>query len=392
MKKRIGLITIAMVLSLSACGSSASQGTTVATTAKEQTETAAETTVEEKQEETKVEETTAPETTAAPPVKKETMGIAEFSDLLGQLPITIDEKEYVVQDDRYKNIYPDMLQVIIHNHTDADIKNAELAFVAWDKNKLPIKIKGQFDFSDGSYVQEVLYNDINLVPDSTFGDSSGFALDENNTIDSFEAIVTGFETFDGDKWENPYYDEWRKLYEGVKYSDDLTVEVKVEDNADFAIAESSAESTKKDVDEDALTAEIEAQDVRVISTEYIVQDKQYKSLYPDMLSAVIQNDTDLDIKNAVIAFVAWDKNNLPVKLKGNTDINDGTYIKEVSCSDINLVPGETYGEDKGFAINENINVNEFKAIVVSYEAFDGTKWRNPCYSDWRKLYEGVKRQ
>ena len=76
-------------------------------------------------------------------------------------------------------------------------------------------------------------NDINLIPDSSFGGDSGFALDQNNTIEKFEAVVQSFETFSGDTWVNPYYDEWCKLYESVKYSDDLTVEVKIEENAGF---------------------------------------------------------------------------------------------------------------------------------------------------------------
>lgn len=39
--------------------------------------------------------------------------------------------------------------------------------------------------------------------------------------------------------------------------------------------------------------------VFVKSTQYIVQHDQYKSLYPDMLQAVLQNNTSCDIKNAL---------------------------------------------------------------------------------------------
>ena len=58
------------------------------------------------------------------------------------------------------------------------------------------------------------------------------------------------------------------------------------------------------------------QPLAVISTQYIVQDEQYKFLYPDMLQAVLKNNTTEDIKDAVVAFVAWDENNLPMKIEG----------------------------------------------------------------------------
>lgn len=144
--------------------------------------------------------------------------------------------------------------------------------------------------------------------------------------------------------------------------------------------------------EDKLLSQIDAQELKVVKTKYVVQDEKYKALYPDMLQAVIQNDTSCDIKNALVAFVAWDSNNLPVKIKGSIDFSDGSYIKEVNYGDINLVPGKKFGESSGFEVDENCNIKTFKAIVVSYETFDGTTWENPLYEDWCEFYEGVKLQ
>lgn len=135
---------------------------------------------------------------------------------------------------------------------------------------------------------------------------------------------------------------------------------------------------------------LSTQRVRVTSTNYVVQDEKYKSLYPDMLQAVIQNDTQYDIKNAVVAFVAWDANNLPVKIKGSVDFSDGSYIKLVNYNDINLIPGDSFGSDSGFSVDEECGIKTFKAIVVSYEAFTGETWENPLYDEWCKFYEGVK--
>lgn len=322
---------------------------------------------------------------------KVTMNISEFEDLQAQMPLSVISTNYYVQDEKYKTLYPDVLQAVIQNNTSSDIKDAVIAFVAWDSNNLPVKIKGSMDFKDGTYIKLVRFGDINLIPNSTYGKNSGYKIDEECNIDDFKAFVVSFETFDGDTWENPYFDEWRKLYEGQKYSNDLTVDVTIEE----VIFEHSENTTnavenKGNVTEEDIQKQVEKQELRVISTEYIVQDERYKALYPDMLSAVIKNNTDLDIKNAVVSFVAWDNNNLPVKIKGSIDFSDGAYVINCKFSDINLVPGDTFGEKAGMKIDETCKIATFKAIVKSYEAFDGTTWENPVFEDWCTLYAGEK--
>lgn len=44
--------------------------------------------------------------------------------------------------------------------------------------------------------------------------------------------------------------------------------------------------------------------ISVIKTEYVIQDEQYRLLHPDMLRAVVSNNTGKDIKDIVLAFVA----------------------------------------------------------------------------------------
>lgn len=323
--------------------------------------------------------------------EKIVMSETEFQDLLSQLPLVVTSTRYVVQDEQYKSLYPDMLQANLMNNTSVDIKNAVVAFAAWDANNLPVKIKGDIDFSGGTYVKQVNYSDINLVGGGTFGEKSGFSINADCNISKFVALAVSFETFSGETWENPYFLDWSSLYEGVKYTPDLSVTVTIQDAGFESSGGNNSVSTgNTSLSEEELLAEIGTQEVRVTSTDYIVQDKQYKSLYPDMLRAIIQNDTTYDIKNAVVAFVAWDKNNLPVKIKGSIDFSGGTYIKQVNYSDINLVPGASYGSSSGFEINENCNVENFKAIVVSYETFGGESWSNPHFDDWCKMYEGQK--
>lgn len=350
--------------------------------------------------ETEPEPEPEPEVEVVPEVQPEpqkvTMGIADFENLLLEMPVFVKSHKYVVQDEKYKALYPDMLQAVLQNNTIADIKNAVVAFVAWDKNSLPIKIKGSSSYSDGAYIQEVSYNDINLIPGETYGESSGYSVDEDCGIETFQAIVVSFESFDGDTWENPYYNAWRALYEGVKYNDDLSTEFAIVD-IDFETTEKignpdDTDGTDATMQEEELLAQIEQQEVRVVKTKYVVQDTRFKSLYPDMLQAILQNDSSYDIKNAVVAFVAWDKNNLPVKIKGSWDYSDGAYIQQVAYNDINLIPGETYGKSSGYEIDEDCGIETFQAIVVSYETFDGETWDNPCYDAWCALYEGAKKQ
>lgn len=324
----------------------------------------------------------------AEPIDTTTLTINEFNNLINELPITITSTRYIVQDEKYKNLYPDMLQAVIQNNTEVDIKNAVIAFVAWDKNQLPVKIKGNIDFSDGAYIKEVKYSDINLIPGATYGNKNGYSIDEGCNISSFEAFPISFESFSGEKWINPYYNAWKELYEGVKYDSSRTVDVMITDTS-FSTNEVN-NSTTGNVDMSSIESIISSQDVKVVSTKYIVQDEQYKNLYPDMLQAVIENNTNVDIKNAVVAFVAWDENGLPVKIKGKIDFSTGAYIQEVNYKDINLIPGATYGNNNGFSIDESCGIKSFKAIVVSYEDFDGGSWYNPCYSDWCTAYSGVK--
>ena len=320
--------------------------------------------------------------------EKKTVTESELDELISGQVVYVKSTEYIVQDEEYKALYPDMLQAILVNNGNDDIKNAVVAFVAWDKNNLPVKIKGNIDFSDGAYIKKVNYEDINLVPGSEFGDGYGLSIDEDNSIATFKAIVVSYETFDGTEWENPYFDGWSKMYEGIKYAEELTVEVVIEKDTTVSKIPQSVES--KTDSAEAVEQLIAGQKVKVISTKYVVQHDEYKALYPDMLQAVVENNSDDDIKNMVIAFVAWDKNKLPVKIKGNYDFSGGSYVKEVSYDGVNLIPGKTYGSNSGLELDEDNNIEYIKAIVASYETFEGTEWKNPYYDSWTKCYSGMK--
>lgn len=140
-----------------------------------------------------------------------------------------------------------------------------------------------------------------------------------------------------------------------------------------------------------LEAQLAEQPVVVLSTSVLVQSDEYKGLYPDLLSAVVQNNSGTEIKTMTIGFVAWDANNLPVRIAGQYDFDDGTYFKEVTAEDVNLVNGATYGDEQGLALSDDCdNIKTIKAIVTSYTDFDGNTWENPLVEDFRAVYENQR--
>ena len=72
----------------------------------------------------------------------------------------------------------------------------------------------------------------------------------------------------------------------------------------FAKSEAPSGTRVENASAEELEASLAGQPVFVSSTKYVVQDERYKSLYPDMLQAVIQNNSEEDIRDAVVAYVA----------------------------------------------------------------------------------------
>ena len=144
--------------------------------------------------------------------------------------------------------------------------------------------------------------------------------------------------------------------------------------------------TAKELDE-----QLAAQPLSVVRTRYIVQSEDYKTLHPDMLSAELRNNGEHDIRDVVLAFAAWDANGLPILLRGNLDVREGTYVRKVKATGINLVPEAEWGQNMGFSIEEDLEVDTFAALVVSFTTFDDEVWENPYLDEWMALYEGKRR-
>ncbi|WP_414050582.1 DUF5780 domain-containing protein [Macrococcus animalis] len=146
---------------------------------------------------------------------------------------------------------------------------------------------------------------------------------------------------------------------------------------------------KEELTAASLERAIKKQDLYAIDAKYVVLHDEYKSLYPDNLQATIKNNTDKDIKDVQYGFVAWDKNGLPIKIKGNIDFGK-SYFRGVTADAANIKGYGTFGEDKGYRIDSTIGVHSFKPFVVSYVDFEGKKWTNPSYKDFLKVYEGKR--
>jgi hypothetical protein len=146
--------------------------------------------------------------------------------------------------------------------------------------------------------------------------------------------------------------------------------------------------TAKELDE-----EIKRQPLFVESAVYQDASKFYGS--NAMLQAILYNNSDISVKNAEVAFVAWDKNKLPIQIKGWLSSSDGSYFSTLSLDTINLMPKQRYNGRSGdtyygMRIDNNIDVSYLKAIVVSFEDFDGNIWYNPLLLDFKNLYENKK--
>lgn len=162
-------------------------------------------------------------------------------------------------------------------------------------------------------------------------------------------------------------------------------EVKTEKNIETGETESQTTSvlTKKQ-----LNKKLKEWGVYVKKSEYVVRDEEYKALYPDALSVIVKNNRDYDIKSIEVAFVAWDENGMPVKIKGFAQGGEGKYLLLCSEENANIVSGGTFGEGSGWQLDMNTyNVSSINAIVYSYTDFYGNENINPYYDEWCDKYE-----
>ncbi len=167
-------------------------------------------------------------------------------------------------------------------------------------------------------------------------------------------------------------------------------------NTSFATKKKAAEQKLQREDRgekllsvDELGKEMQKQDLYVYKTN-ITKKEEMLTASGDMLHAILYNNSKNEILSATIAFVCWDENGLPLKIQSPSKMSDGDYLLLVEYNNINLVSGKTYGTDKGYYIDESLNVYTVKAIVVSFQTVNGDEWQNPYLVDFIELYEKKK--
>lgn len=136
----------------------------------------------------------------------------EIEDAKSKQIVIVENAKIVEQSSDLKALYPDMIQVLIQNNSDKTIKNFEIGVLGFDNNGYPLKIRGNFDFSDGRY--EFLGNaeDVNIVAGDRFGENVGWELDDPHGISKILATVKSVTFYDGSSWNNAYYDYWIEEY------------------------------------------------------------------------------------------------------------------------------------------------------------------------------------
>lgn len=136
----------------------------------------------------------------------------EIEKYKNEQEVTVESAKILVQDDRYKSLYPDMIEVVIKNNSNKTIKDYNVAVLAYDNNNYPLKIKPQFNYNGGGFEFTGQADNVNVVSGATGGKNYGWKLDSAHGISKVIAIVKDVTYYDGTTWDNPYYTYWIEQY------------------------------------------------------------------------------------------------------------------------------------------------------------------------------------
>jgi hypothetical protein len=147
-------------------------------------------------------------------------------------------------------------------------------------------------------------------------------------------------------------------------------------------------SEKKAAEEKVAIQKAKSEQLVVVeSANIIVQDSTYKALYPDMIQVIVKNNSDKTIKNMKVGSLGFDSNGYPVKIKTEFRISDGDYEFVGNAEDVNILPGQVFGRDNGWKLDENHGISKVLSCVKTVTYYDGTTWDNPYYQYWLNEYK-----
>ena len=268
----------------------------------------------------------------------------------------------------------------------ADIKNSNyegkisdivLSFATWDENGnfIIIKTKKQPENDKSEFQMNI--DDIEISAGEIWKADKGLYLDENcNEIKYAKAAVVSYKE-NGKEIINDMYTGWKDTY----LNRTLTSWMQNIDNAYDPVYKYNL-----------LKTNLESESA------YVTKTTVYKNTETGdiFLTANIKNNSNKNISDISVAFVAHDIEGNPIMIKSASGLTDDSYVKEVNLGDITISSkeewlGDTETDVIGLRVkSEQININYVKAIVISYTDSDGKKWNNPFYTNWQNIFEGKK--
>lgn len=127
--------------------------------------------------------------------------------------------------------------------------------------------------------------------------------------------------------------------------------------------------------------------VIIESAKIAVQDTRWKTLYPDMMQAILTNNSQKTIKKMQVGFLGFDSNGYPLKIKSQFDYSGGNYEYVGHAEDVNIIAGGRFGDGVGWKLDESHGISKVLACVKSATFYDGTTWDNPYYPYWLEQYK-----
>ena len=114
----------------------------------------------------------------------------------------------------------------------------------------------------------------------------------------------------------------------------------------------------------------------------------------DAMGASVFNNSDVEIKQFVVSFCAFDVDGKPIKIVQPDEQGEGGYIRTISYDYANaqgdkksLLPKETC-KDILMYVKTEPQIVTVKACVKSYVSVDDITWENPYYKSFVEMYSG----
>ena len=264
-----------------------------------------------------------------------------------------------------------LLQVLMKNNSGKTITKVKIAIATWDKTGAPVSLT--HDDGECNLATNVTYLELDYLiwlNGTTYGETKGLAISsESKMPQRIQAIPVSWTYSDGETGYNSYKEDWLFKYEN-----------KQNERSDLGEIQFPQDMTMNEAD---LKTALQTQPLVTTNCEI---DQWTEG---QLLCATIQNNSNVTITSAQIAYAAWDENGNPVIMTNRNGDQTESNIFRVRLSELSTAPGESFGSDTGAALHaDSAKVSKFAAIPYQYTDADGKTWENPYYYAWLNQYEG----